>query len=112
MQVRLDELVDLAPTARDCKRRIPLFAGYSTQTKPFAQSGNNVVYSGDQGVRTLQTSPTQRVPDGHSGFEVFQNVPEGNGTFVTAANPANKAAASSIGGSITNPAQWVPDTYT
>jgi flagellar hook-associated protein 3 FlgL len=109
LQVRFNELVDIG-NRRDANGEY-LFSGYSTQTKPFAQSGNNVAYAGDQGVRVLQTSPTQRIPDGHSGFEVFQNIVEGNGTFVTAAAPANSGSAVIDGGSVTNPALWVPDTY-
>jgi flagellar hook-associated protein 3 FlgL len=109
LQVRFNELVDIG-NRRDANGEY-LFSGYSTQTKPFAQSGNSVTYAGDQGVRVLQTSPTQRIPDGHSGFEVFQNIAEGNGTFVTGANIANNGGAVIDGGSVTNPALWVPDTY-
>jgi flagellar hook-associated protein 3 FlgL len=60
----------------------------------------------------VQTSPTQRIPDGHSGFEVFQNVTEGNGTFVAAASAANTGAGVIDSGSLVDPAAWVRDDYT
>lgn len=90
LQVRFNELVDMS-NRRDSGGEY-LFAGYSSQTQPFVQAGTTVTYAGDQGVRTLQTSQTQRIADGHSGFEVFENVddaanPGGTQTlFVTVGN--------------------------
>ena len=110
LKVRLQELTDLA-NRRDASGEY-LFSGYSTQTRPFTQSAGGVVYAGDQGVRALQTSPTQRVADSHSGIEVFMNIVEGNGTFVTAAGMANTGSGVIDGGTVTNPAVWDPDTYT
>jgi len=110
IDVRLRELVDLG-NRRDANGEY-LFSGFSTLTQPFAQTAGGVSYVGDQGVRELQTSPSQRVPDGHSGFEVFLDVGEGNGTFVTGVNPANTGTAIIDGGSVTNPSAWVPDNYT
>jgi flagellar hook-associated protein 3 FlgL len=40
------------------------------------------------------------------------NIPEGNGTFVTAVNPANTGGGSISVGSVTDPNSWVPDDYT
>jgi flagellar hook-associated protein 3 FlgL len=67
---------------------------------------------GDQGVRMVQTGPSQRVADGHSGFAVFMNVAAGNGTFVTAAGAANTGSGVIDPGSVPNPAAWTPGTYT
>src|SRR5688572_5553958 len=89
-----------------------LFSGYSTLTQPFSKTATGVAYLGDQGVRFVQTSPTQKTADGHSGFEVFQNVGEGNGTFVVNANNLNTGAAVIDSGTVVNPAQWVRDDYT
>jgi flagellar hook-associated protein 3 FlgL len=110
MSSRVQELVDLANT-RDGNGEF-LFSGYATTTQPFARTGANVAYSGDQGTRLLQTGPTQRMADSHSGFEVFMNVPQGNGTFFTTTNAANTGTGSIDSGSVTNASLWVRDTYT
>lgn len=110
LDVRLKELVDIS-NSRDSNGEY-LFSGYSTQTQPFAQSSTGVVYSGDQGTRTLQTSATQRVADSHNGAQVFLDIAEGNGTFVTAAGNANTGSGVIDGGSLTDPTAWTPDTYT
>lgn len=110
LKVRMGELVDVANT-RDSNGDY-LFSGYSAQTQPFAQSASGVVYSGDQGVRQLQTSPTQRIADSNSGSEVFMNIINGNGTFTTAAAGTNTGGGMIDGGSVTDPTAWVRDTYT
>jgi len=62
-----------------------LFAGYSTGTQPFANDGSGVTYAGDQGVRQLQISSSQKVADGFPGQRVFMDIPQGNGTFTVTA---------------------------
>jgi flagellar hook-associated protein 3 FlgL len=89
-----------------------LFAGFSTQTKPFTGSTGTVAYAGDQGSRLIQVSPTQRVADSHSGFDVFMNIPEGNGMFATAATSTNAGSASINVGTIVDRGAWVPGAYT
>lgn len=107
---RLTDLVNIA-NKRDANGDY-LFAGFATLTQPFAQTGSGVVYNGDQGARQLQVGPNQYVADGHSGFDVFMSVAEGNGVFATGANPANTGTGSIAGGTVTNLAAWVPDDYT
>jgi flagellar hook-associated protein 3 FlgL len=70
------------------------------------------VYAGDQGNRQLQVGATQRIADSHSGFDVFMDVPEGNGVFSTAASATNTGAGVVGVGSIVNRAAWTPDNYT
>lgn len=89
-----------------------LFSGYSTLTQPFVHSGSTITYQGDQGSRQLAIGATQRVADNHTGNEVFVNIREGNGTFVTGAGSANTGNAVIGGGTVTNIANWVPDDYT
>jgi flagellar hook-associated protein 3 FlgL len=110
MQVRLSELVDLA-NRRDSNGEY-VFSGYSTLTRPFIQTGGSVTYVGDQGTRMIQTGPSQSVADSHPGSEVFMNVIQGNGTFITRATGTNTGGGIIDGGSVTNSAAWVPDTYT
>jgi flagellar hook-associated protein 3 FlgL len=89
-----------------------LFSGFAKKTQPFAKVGGSVAYAGDQGVRQLQVAPSQRVADGHSGFDVFMNVKQGNGTFDTLATSTNTGSGVITVGTATNPGAWVPDTYT
>jgi len=84
---RLQDLVNIA-NKRDANNEF-LFSGFASLTQPFAQSGASISYFGDQGARQLAVGPNQRVADGHSGFDVFMNVAEGNGVFVTSASAAN-----------------------
>lgn len=107
----LEQMQDIANT-KDSNGEY-LFSGFSTLTQPFAGAASgNVVYAGDQGARLLQIGPTQRVADSHSGFDVFIDIPQGNGRFDTAVNPANTGSGAISVGSVTNAAPWVPDNYT
>lgn len=111
LQSRLEQMQDIA-NRKDGNGEY-LFGGFSTLTQPFAGAASgNVVYSGDQGARALQVGPTQRVQDSHSGFELFMNIPEGNGTFVTYVNDANTGSARINVGSVAAPGAWLPDDYT
>jgi flagellar hook-associated protein 3 FlgL len=107
---RSQELLDIA-NRRDGNGEF-LFSGYATTTQPFARTGASVTYAGDQGDRVLQTGPTQRVADSNSGYQVFQNIVQGNGTFVTGVNSANTGTGVITTGSVVTPAAWVADTYT
>jgi len=110
IQARLDDLVSMG-NRKDANGEY-LFAGFQTLTQPFSPNGSSVQYVGDQGVRQVQTSPTQKIADSHPGSEVFMNVKAGNGTFVADANPANTGSGVITPGTVTNPAQWVRDNYT
>ncbi len=111
MAARLDELHDVAN--RQDGNGEYLFAGYSTKTKPFAGGeGTPISYVADQGNRQLQISSTQRVSDSHNGFDVFMNIPEGNGTFSTAVSAANTGTGAIDIGSLVDRPSWVPDDYT
>jgi flagellar hook-associated protein 3 FlgL len=89
-----------------------IFAGTASGMQPFVQSGNSVSYVGSDQVNQLQISPDQSISAGDSGSSVFMNLPAGNGTFTTAAAAGNTGSASIDTGSVTDAADWVPDTYT
>jgi flagellar hook-associated protein 3 FlgL len=89
-----------------------LFAGFASSTTPFTQSGSNVSYNGANGVVQVQISENQSLSMGDTGATAFMNIPAGNGTFVTAAGAANTGTASISPGTVQDPSQWVPDTYT
>jgi len=109
LQAQLQQLVDLGNRKNGSNEY--LFSGYSTNTQPFSATSAGVNYVGDQGVRQLQTSATQHVSVGDSGYAVFMNVVSGNGTFVTGANAANSGSGTIDAGSVTDPTAWVPGTY-
>ncbi|HLS82559.1 MAG TPA: flagellar hook-associated protein FlgL [Steroidobacter sp.] len=108
---RLSELLDLANRQDGAGEY--LFAGFSTLTKPFTGGGDApIVYAGDQGSRLIQIGPAQRLADSHSGFDVFVDIPEGNGVFATSANAANTGSGVIHPGSVVDRPSWVPDDYT
>jgi flagellar hook-associated protein 3 FlgL len=88
-----------------------IFAGYSTQTKPFALSATGATYSGDQGQRQVQIAPGQTVVAGDNGDLVFNQIKTGNGTFN--ATPAAGNTGSGVVGATTvsNPASYTGATY-
>lgn len=90
---RLDALLALANT-RDGSGEY-LFAGFQSGNRPFSMDGQGeVLYQGDPGQRMLEIGPGVSVPMTDSGEAVFQRVRAGNGTFVTAADPANTGSGS------------------
>lgn len=108
---RLDEIQDIAN--RQDGNGEYLFSGYSTRTQPFlGGEGTPISYAGDQGARQLQISSTQRIADSHNGYEVFVDIPEGNGTFATSVNMSNTGSGAIDVGSVVDRPSWVPDDYT
>ena len=89
-----------------------LFGGYAASTQPFTQNGNSVSYAGADQVSQAQISGNQRISAGDTGSSVFMSLAAGNGTFTTATGAANTGTASIGPGTVSNPSQWVPDTYT
>ncbi|HVY64322.1 MAG TPA: flagellar hook-associated protein FlgL [Gammaproteobacteria bacterium] len=109
-QIR-DALLALANTTDVDGRH--LFGGYDEAATPFVKTATGtVVYNGDQGQRTLQISDSRFVAINDSGAAVFQQVAQGNGTFVIGADGANTGTGTLGAGSVTDPTAWVRDTYT
>ena len=69
-----------------------LFAGNRTSTTPFSQNGGAFNYAGDQAQRSLQIGADRQVAINDSGYDVFQKIRNGNGTFVTSYSTANTGA--------------------
>jgi len=104
-----DHLIDLA-NQRDANGDY-LFAGYKATTQPFTvNASGQVAYVGDQNNRYLQIGPSQQVPDGDPGSDVFVAIRNGNGTFTTLNNPANTGSGIIVPGTVNG--SFVPDTYT
>jgi len=83
-----------------------LFAGSATSTVPFSQTGSTFTYQGTQSQRLVQIGANRTVADSDSGASLFQQIRNGNGTFVVGAAGTN--AGSGVVGlnSVTNPATW------
>jgi flagellar hook-associated protein 3 FlgL len=88
-----------------------IFAGYATQTQPFAQSATGATYSGDQGQRQVQIGAGQTVVVGDNGDLVFNQVKTGNGTFNVTAASANTGSGIIGATTVTDPATYAGGTY-
>jgi flagellar hook-associated protein 3 FlgL len=88
-----------------------IFAGYSTQTQPFAPSASGATYSGDQGQRQVQIGAGQTVVIGDNGDLVFNQIKNGNGTFNTTAAATNTGTGIIGATSVTNQADYVAGAY-
>lgn len=109
LRARLLELADVA-NRQDANGEY-LFSGFRSATRPFEPVSGGYAFQGDTGTRYVQVGADQRIVDGHSGFDVFIDVREGNGTFVTAAAAANTGTGIVTAGSLNDPTAWVPDDY-
>jgi flagellar hook-associated protein 3 FlgL len=105
LQGRYQELLGLANTT-DGQGNY-LFSGFKGDTKPFTETSfGSVGYFGDDGQRLVQISDGRQVPISESGADVFQRIKNGNGTFVTSANPANTGSGIVSPGEVTDPQKW------
>jgi flagellar hook-associated protein 3 FlgL len=88
-----------------------IFAGYSTQTQPFAQTATGATYSGDQGQRQVQIGAGQTVVVGDNGDLLFNQVKNGNGTFNVTAASTNTGLGIIGATAVTDPAGYVAGAY-
>ena len=88
VQGRYQELLGLA-NATDGSGEY-LFAGFRTNTTPFAETAPGVVaYLGDEGRREVAVSDSRKIAVNDPGSDVLLRVRNGNGTFATAATATN-----------------------
>jgi flagellar hook-associated protein 3 FlgL len=105
LQGRYQELLALANTT-DGQGNY-LFSGFKGDTQPFTEAAfGNVTYNGDDGTRVVQISDGRQIPISESGSNVFQRIKNGNGTFVTAYNPANVGSGIVDPGQVIDPVKW------
>ncbi len=109
MRTRAAEILDIA-NRQDVNGEY-LFAGFRGSTRPFERTPAGVEFRGDTAQRLVQVGGSQFIADGHSGEQVFVDVPEGNGTFTTAVAEANTGAGVINPGSLLNPGAWIADDY-
>ncbi|MEE4383998.1 MAG: flagellar hook-associated protein FlgL [Pseudomonadales bacterium] len=106
---RLEELIDLANT-QDASGEY-LFSGFQSGVRPFSRTAAGVVYNGDSGERSIAVSPERLIRVSDSGRDVFMDLPEGNGGFTIALNPANQGAGVIEVGTVTDPAAYADAAY-
>jgi flagellar hook-associated protein 3 FlgL len=89
-----------------------LFGGSVVKQPPFAGSGGDVAYQGDNLVRTQPIAEQRQVAEADPGSRVFMDIRAGNGLFAVTAAPANTGTASFANSAVTDRSQWIPDSYT
>lgn len=108
---RLDEIIGIANSQFAGTEYI--FSGNKTNVKPFSRdpsTASGFRYDGDQGQRKFQISASIEVIAADSGYEVFQRIKNGNGSFRTGDNgntitlTANTGTGVINAGTVTNPA--------
>jgi flagellar hook-associated protein 3 FlgL len=105
LRARFEEMLGYA-NARDGNGKY-IFSGYMGDTRPYAGSvETGVTYFGDDGQRQLQVSPSRILAVSDSGRSIFERISNGNGTFVTGVNDANKGSAIIDSGAIVDLDKW------
>lgn len=110
LEERLKELQGLANTQNSNGDYI--FSGSKVKAQPILQdSAGNFIYNGDQDQRMLRISSGVVIPISDSGFEIFVDVKNGNGKFITSSNPVNAGNGVIAGGSYQGPPQFMAEPY-
>lgn len=89
-----------------------IFAGFSTQTQPFAQTATGATYTGDQGQPQTQIAAGETVATGDNGDVVFNQIKNGNGTFQVTAGSGNTGSGIIGASTVTNAATYAGGSYT
>lgn len=88
-----------------------IFAGSADGLQPFAWTGSNATYAGDEQVRRAQVSGQRSIAEGDSGADVFMRLKTGNGTVAVTADPANSGVAQLSGSQVNDLSQWDGGDY-
>jgi flagellar hook-associated protein 3 FlgL len=89
-----------------------IYSGFNSSSQPYVIQGGSYQYQGTIDTTTINIGPNSSVLYAESGFDVFGNIPLGNGTFIVSASSGNTGFASTTPGNVVNPASYVPDNYT
>ena len=89
-----------------------IYAGFNSNTQPFIMQGNSYVYQGGYQSTQVDIGLNTSTTYSESGYDVFGNIPTGNGSFTISANPANTGTAYTELGGVSSGGAYVPDTYT
>jgi flagellar hook-associated protein 3 FlgL len=88
-----------------------IFAGFATQTQPFALNSTGASYAGDQGQRQVQIAAGQTVGVGDNGDLVFNQIKTGNGTFTATAAAGNTGSGILGASTVTDPTAYTGGSY-
>jgi flagellar hook-associated protein 3 FlgL len=88
-----------------------IFSGFNTQTPPYVLVNGSYEYQGGLNTAVIDISPDVSALYYESGFNVFGDIFNGNGSFTITAG-ANTGGAFTSAGNVVNPANYVQDTYT
>lgn len=111
MGVRLDELVGIANTQNASGDY--LFSGSKVKSQPYTKdAAGNFNYNGDQDQRLLRVSSGVVVAVSDPGFNVFNNIKNGNGNFITSASLTNNGSGIISPGTYAGPPTFLAEPYT
>ncbi len=99
LKERFDELLALANTTDGLGGY--LFAGFRSDSQPFAKTATGAAYSGDEGDRLLQVSASRQLAFSDNGKAVFEQVKTGNGAFAISATDSNAGSGVFSSGVVT-----------
>ena len=89
-----------------------MFAGFRTDVEPYTYNGSSYEYHGDAGERSLQVGSNSFVPVSVSGYSLFENVKNGNGTFVTTDGAVSNTGTAMIStGQVVDESAFNNETY-
>ncbi|TQV75312.1 flagellar hook-associated protein 3 [Aliikangiella marina] len=110
LEERLEEVLGQANT-QDAKGDY-VFSGSIVKSQPYTVDAlGNVVYNGDQNQRNLRISSGTSVAISDSGFEVFSNVKNGNGTFYTTGDITNAGSGVITRGGYNGASPFLAEPY-
>lgn len=107
----LSQLLSIANATDDTGEHI--FAGMNANTIPFSYQNGKYVYQGSNETKQIDISSNLRVNYTESGYQVFGNIFNGNGTLTATSNIGVNTGTGVINGfEISNLSQYVRDSYT
>lgn len=89
-----------------------IYAGYNTNSTPYVQVNGSYQYQGGLNQAMIDIGSDVSTLYYESGFNVFGDIYQGNGSFTVSATSSNTGSASTTPGAVINPASYVPDDYT
>ncbi|MEM9103478.1 MAG: flagellar hook-associated protein FlgL [Pseudomonadota bacterium] len=110
VQALLDEAIGLANTQTASGEY--LFSGFQLLTQPYTMDATGaVIYNGDQGQRTARVNDSVVLATSDPGYDIFDNVLNGNGIIQIFDEPTNTGTGVIDPGSV-NTANYTDETYT